>query len=320
MERDAVIFGGCGFFGMHLARYLAQRPDVRRIILADTRQPRELAPKCEYKNVDVREPIELDVGNDPIIYNLAAIHTTPGHEDWEYYWTNVRGAVEVCRFADRARATLIFFTSTIGIYGPQEDQVDETTVPRPLTAYGKSKLLAEHIHEDWQAAGPGRQLVVVRPAVTFGEGERGNFSRLAKLLRRGLFVYPARKDTVKACAPVEDLPACLDFMAQQNEPVIHFIYSYPERTTTEAINRAFVGAAGFKEPSIVVPAHLISTAAFGFELLGRIGIKTSINRARVRKLIQSTNIYPRELERRGWRFRLPLAEALRRWKEASDFQ
>ena len=71
---------------------------------------------------------------------------------------------------------------------------------------------------------------------------------------------------------------------------------------------------------MVESGWLINTAAFGFELLGLLGVRTSINRARVRKLIQSTNIYPRELERRGWRFRLTLPEALRRWKEASDFQ
>lgn len=119
---------------------------------------------------------------------------------------------------------------------------------------------------------------------------------------------------------MEDLPACLDYMAQQNEPVVRFIYAYPERTTTETINRAFAEAAGFREPRLVAPGWLIESAAIGFELLHRLGLRTSINRERVRKLIHSTNIYPRELERRGWRFRRPLSEALRRWKEASDFQ
>ena len=78
MSRDVVIFGGCGFFGTHLARHLAQKPDVGRIILADIREPRELVPKAEYRRIDIREPIELDVGRDPRIYNFAAVHTTPG--------------------------------------------------------------------------------------------------------------------------------------------------------------------------------------------------------------------------------------------------
>ncbi|MBN9316189.1 MAG: NAD(P)-dependent oxidoreductase [Devosia sp.] len=320
MSHEVVIFGGSGFFGMHLCRYLSARPDVGRIVVADLVPPREMRPKVEYVRCDVREPIAVEVFGPPVIYNFAAVHTTPGHADWEYYWTNVRGAIEVCRFADRAGAERINFTSTMGVYGPQEERVDEDTVPRPSTAYGRSKLLAEQTHEDWQKARPGRRLVIIRPAVTFGEGERGNFTRLARLLRRGLFVYPARKDTIKACAPVEQLPACIDFMAQADEPVVRFIYAYPERTTTEAINCAFAQAAGFRPPAIVVPEGMIMATAVVFELINRLGIRTSINRARVRKLIQSTNVYPAELERRGWRFSLSLPEALANWKKASDFQ
>jgi nucleoside-diphosphate-sugar epimerase len=320
LQREVVIFGGSGFFGMHLCRYLSTKTDIGRIVVADLVPPRELLPKVEYAFCDVREPIDIEVSSPPLIYNFAAVHTTPGHPDWEYYWTNIRGAIEVCRFAEKVGAERINFTSTMGIYGPQEERVDEDTVPQPVTAYGRSKLLAEKTHEDWQKARPGRRLVIIRPAVTFGEGERGNFTRLAKLLRRGLFVYPGRKDTIKACAPVEQLPACIDFMAQSNDPVVRFIYAYPERTTTEVINRAFAEAAGFPLPRIVVPEGLIMAAAAVFEMAGKVGIRTSINRARVRKLIQSTNIYPAELERRGWTFSLSLPQALANWKRASDFQ
>jgi len=320
MTRDAIIFGGSGFFGTHLSRHLSRSERFRRIIIADIAPPRELAPRAEYVSTDVREPIDIEVDDGPVVYNFAAVHTTPGHEDWEYYWTNVRGAIEVCRFAERAGTKRLFFTSTMGIYGPQEERVDEDTDPKPVTAYGRSKLLAEKIHEDWQAVDPDRRLVIIRPAVTFGEGERGNFTRLAALLRRGLFVYPARKDTIKACAPVDDLPACLDYMSGFDEPVLRFIYAYPERTTTEAINQAFAAAAGFHAPRVVAPEWAINAAAMGFEVLGKVGVKTPVNRARVKKLIQSTNVYPAELERRGWKFRTSLSEALRRWKDASDFR
>src|SRR5690606_2375462 len=95
----AIIFGGCGFFGTHIARGLNVDPDVSRIILADLHEPRETLSKTQYTRIDVREPIALDVSGELEIFNLAAVHTTPGHADWEYYWTNVSGAVEVCRFA-----------------------------------------------------------------------------------------------------------------------------------------------------------------------------------------------------------------------------
>jgi nucleoside-diphosphate-sugar epimerase len=317
---EAVIFGGSGFFGTHIARHLAAQPEISRIVIADIVEPRQLVEKAEYARVDVREPIALEIGPEPVVYNLAAIHTTPGHEDWEYFWTNVSGAIEVCRFAGRAGARRMVFTSSIAVYGPQETKVDETTEPRPVGPYGSSKLQAEKIHEDWQRADPARRLVVVRPAVTFGEGEQGNFTRLAALLRRGLFVYPVRRDAIKACAPVERLPSCIDYMAALDEPVIRFNYAYPERTTTEEINRAFCEAAGFAMPRLVVPGWFVNAAALGFEVLGGLGIRTPINRARVQKLVHSTNVYPAELVARGWAFGLTLPEALRRWKEASDFK
>ncbi|MET3925017.1 SDR family oxidoreductase [Devosia sp. 2618] len=320
MSRTAVIFGGCGFFGTHMARALSADPEVGRIVLADIQPPRELAAKADYVICDVRQPITFPTQGPVEIYNFAAVHTSPGPADWEYFWTNVAGATNVCRFAEAIGARRIVFTSSVGVYGPQECLVDERTTPRPVTAYGKSKLLAEQIHEDWQARSGDRRLLIVRPAVTFGEGERGNFERLASVLRERRFVYPARKDTVKACAPVEELARSIAFMAQFDEPVLRYIFAYPDRTTTEAINRGFGEAAGYAMPRLVLPEKLIMVAAFGFEVLGKVGVRTAINRERVRKLIRSTNAYPHELISRGFAFEIGLAEALRRWQQSSDFR
>jgi nucleoside-diphosphate-sugar epimerase len=305
---------------MHLMRALTLDPAYERVVLVDIAEPRELSAKADYFRADVCEEIDLKVTGEVEVYNFAAVHTTPGHEDWEYYWTNVAGATNACRFARRVGARRMVFASTMSVYGPQEVQVDETTVPRPVNAYGRSKLLAEHIHRDWQANDAANRLLIVRPAVIFGEGERGNFTRLAELLRRGLFLYPGRTDTIKACAPVEDLARSIAFMAAFEEPSLTYIYAYPERTTTEAINRSFADAAGFGMPSVVVPAGVMMAGAVAFEMLGKLGLRTPINRTRVGKLLHSTNVYPGELLARGWTFRHPLTEALARWKTVSDFK
>ena len=71
----------------------------------------------------------------------------------------------------------------------------------PNTPYGISKLVAEKIHQTWQAG----QLTIVRPGVVFGRGENGNFTRLYWGIRGHKFMYPGRKDTIKACIYVKEL-------------------------------------------------------------------------------------------------------------------
>lgn len=48
----------------------------------------------------------------------------------------------------------------------------------PNTPYGISKLVAEKIHEVWQAKDKSRELTIVRPGIVYGKGEHGNMTRL----------------------------------------------------------------------------------------------------------------------------------------------
>lgn len=80
---------------------------------------------------------------DDIIFNFAAVHRTPGHEDHEYFETNIRGAENVVAFAERHGIKQIVFTSSIAPYGPSEELKSEDTLPTPNSAYGISKLVAE---------------------------------------------------------------------------------------------------------------------------------------------------------------------------------
>jgi len=65
---------------------------------------------------------------------------------WEYYWTNVHGATNVCKFASDVGADYLLFTSTMMVYGPTEAPKDEDSLVEPVNAYGRSKILAEGIH------------------------------------------------------------------------------------------------------------------------------------------------------------------------------
>src|SRR5690606_15902531 len=70
-----------------------------------------------------------------LIANFAAVHREPGHEDYEYYQTNLQGADNVCAWATLVACPEIVFTSSISPYGPSEEEKTEASLPVPVTAY-----------------------------------------------------------------------------------------------------------------------------------------------------------------------------------------
>ena len=169
--KKAIVFGGAGFIGCHLLKRLAANQTYDALYSVDLAKPRFSVPGVKLVDFDMREPIPSNLCGEGLfdIYNLAAVHTTPGHEDWEYFWTNVHGATNVCRFASQVGAERILFTSTMMVYGPTEIPKDEDALLEPVNAYGRSKILAESIHNLWQAERPdSRRLTIVRPASYMG--------------------------------------------------------------------------------------------------------------------------------------------------------
>ena len=219
-----IITGGTGFIGTHLTNLIKERYPNAQVYNLDIVKPGTPNPVVkDYKpalrdgeklqstfiEYDIRKPIEnlpFTPTEDDVIFNFAAVHRTPGHEDHEYFETNIRGAENVVAFAEKWNIKKIVFTSSIAPYGAAEELKKETTLPTPNTAYGISKLVAEKIHEKWQNGDAAhRQLTIVRPGVVFGKGENGNFTRLYWAIRGHKFAYPGRKDTIKACIYVKEL-------------------------------------------------------------------------------------------------------------------
>ena len=160
----AILFGGSGFIGRHL--YAALKSAGSDVLIADMRAPNYQHGASDYVFVDVRKPIPIAFAADSgVVYNLAAIHRTPGHAPHEYYETNVLGALNVTGFARRIRARRLVFTSSISVYGASEEEKTEASPPAPNSDYGRSKLIAEEIHRAWRSEEVGSKLVIVRPAV-----------------------------------------------------------------------------------------------------------------------------------------------------------
>ena len=151
--KNLVIFGGCGFIGIHYA--IKNLYNFDKIFLIDLNKPKNLfliekfkklieSQKVFFINSDIRNNlINLDIENISLIADFAAVHREPGHKEDEYFNTNVVGSNNICKFAENGNCRNIIFTSSISVYGSGDHKKNEDTKPLPDTPYGKSKLQIE---------------------------------------------------------------------------------------------------------------------------------------------------------------------------------
>jgi nucleoside-diphosphate-sugar epimerase len=314
-SRTAVVFGGCGYIGLHLSRFLLEQGRVDRVCLVDLRSP--LRPLIEgevFCSGDVRQAISGSLLEErpQWIYNLAAVHREPGHAFRDYFDTNVPGALHVCAYAEAVGCRNLFFTASIAVYGPAVEPTDENCPKYPSTAYGISKLLAEGIHEQWQLRGEGRKLVICRPGVVYGPGDPGNIFRMIRAIRKGFFFFPGKLRVFKSYAYLDGLLASVLFTQDHTDMLIR--YNYVE-TPTEPLSDLVAHVASFfgKKPRVLrLPKALLMPLAQVIQWLSR--GRSPIHPKRVEKASTPTHIIPRWLLDQGFVFRYDFKSSLQNWK------
>ncbi len=342
-----IIFGGTGFIGTHLANLLHATHPNDKIWNLDIVDPNKLDKITDEKEIqeyttikqwkspvvegetrkstfvecDVRNLIEnlpFEPTSDDVIFNFAAVHRTPGHPDYAYFEANIRGAENVCAFADKYGIKNIVFTSSIAPYGAAEELKTEETLPTPNTPYGISKLVAEKIHIGWQNSSAEKKLTIVRPGVVFGKGENGNFTRLYWGIKKHMFAYPGRKDTIKACIYVKELVRFIMWNVEERTSKSD-IYNctFEPAYTTEQIVATIKKVTGLTQGVPYIPNFVIMPAAFCAKMLGS---PMGICPDRVKKLQISTNICGKKLAESGYKFKWTFEEAVQDWFEDNKRQ
>lgn len=234
MDKISVV-GGAGFIGTALCRLLARAGQEFEIIdlVASASFPRQS------RIADIRDMAALsDSLSGQIIVHLAAAHRDDLRDPQDYLRTNVDGTRNLCRLAIQRGIERIVFTSSVAVYGAAAPRSDETAPLAPNTPYGNSKAQAEQVLRDWQAASAG-SLTVIRPAVVFGEGNRGNVHRLLAQIDANEFVMVGDGANAKSMAYVGNVAAFL-FAALGQRPGLA-IYNYadgPDMTMAELVGYA----------------------------------------------------------------------------------
>ncbi len=186
--KRALVTGGHGFVGSHLARALLERGDA--VTVLDLAPPplsgltlQGVAPEIELVEADLcdarRVGATIDAGEFDVVFHLAA-QTLVGPalaDPAATFEANVRGTwtlLEACRHADVPAAVV---ASSDKAYGPSEQlPYREDMQLRPASPYEASKAAADAIALSYRPA-YGLPVAVTRFANVYGGGDL-NFSRL----------------------------------------------------------------------------------------------------------------------------------------------
>lgn len=224
VEEKTAIIGGAGFVGTRLVSRFVKRSRDYVVFDIDLSNGEE-----DIIYLDVEDEISLEQLNGfKTIINLAAVHHDNIRPLSRYDDVNVRGAINVCNAASKYNVTKIIFTSSVAIYGFAPENTDESGEPNFFNDYGRTKFLAEGIYKKWQGEDPEhRSLIILRPTVIFGEGNRGNVFNLLNQIASRRFVMLGDGENKKSMAYVENVAAFLE-ASLSFESGIH-IYNYIDK-------------------------------------------------------------------------------------------
>jgi nucleoside-diphosphate-sugar epimerase len=128
-------------------------------------------------------------GVDVVVHLAARAHRIGRREGSrldEFRRINVDATAELFRACSHAAVRRFLFVSSIGVHGASTDSrpFREADPANPTEPYAQSKWEAEQaLHA--LAAEEGPELVIVRPALVYGPGAKGNFRRLMRLIGSG---------------------------------------------------------------------------------------------------------------------------------------
>ncbi len=148
-DKKILVTGALGQIGSELVPALEARYGAERVVASDIRIPPAGAYHGTFEQVDCTQPLAIqdvvrrhDIGT---VYHMAALLSAVAEERPQIAWSvNLGGLYNVLEVA-RQNGASVFCPSSIGAFGPStpRDQTPQTTIQRPNTMYGVTKVASE---------------------------------------------------------------------------------------------------------------------------------------------------------------------------------
>jgi nucleoside-diphosphate-sugar epimerase len=311
--RRVLLTGATGFVGWHAAAAFAAsglrlRALVRSPAKADTL--RRHGFELVHGGLEDDEAITRAVADVDVVVHMAAL--THARSDAEYHAVNVLGTKRLLDVAVGAGCRRFVYLSSLAAVGPciGGRPVAGTDEPRPLTAYGRSKLEGERV---CQAAADRIEVAILRAPAVYGPHDTDlfHFFRIASF---GFMPVPTGPDRPLQMVHAADLARALVRAAMA--PAARGVYHIAERQAYSwtDVGRLVGAALGRTVRPVRVPARLISLlAAVSETAAGSVGRSSIFNRDKARELLAPGWLCETESASADLQYEagIPLADGLR---------
>lgn len=193
----ALITGGTGFIGRHLAKYLRESGYKVRIL---SRQAYIQKNHCGVKKADwftgdLRNPQSIgDALEDvSVVFHLAAISDAKTTDLNNCLEINLVGTKNIYAVSVLKGVSRFVYFSSIHVYQSRK------------SSYARSKKAAEEFLQSRDTASDKMEIVIMRPARVYGPGMRGSITTFIRLAQTGLLPSLPSIKTIIPLISVRDL-------------------------------------------------------------------------------------------------------------------
>ncbi len=180
-----LVTGATGFIGRQLCQQLADQGDSV-VALSKSGAPQADGTSTQALDLAVHAPDAASLADVEVVFHLAGIAHQRAQES-AYQQVNYCATLSLARRAAAAGVKCFIFLSSVKAMGPPGSgrARSESDCAPPIDPYGRSKWRAEcALREEFSNA--AMSVVILRPALVYGANAKGNLTRLAAGVQRGM--------------------------------------------------------------------------------------------------------------------------------------
>jgi UDP-glucose 4-epimerase len=277
-SRSASVTGATGFLGWHVVQALVDAGwQVRGVVRPGSRKPLPEGVERVEAALDTRS-LTRAFGTCDAVVHLAGL--TRAARELAFAAVNVEGTCAALEAAGEVGARLLLVSSQAAAGpGTPDSPAREDAAARPLTAYGRSKLMAEEVVR----AASGAPWIILRPSAVYGPRDR-QFLPVFRLATRGIFPLIVDPDRAFTFLYVEDAAKAIVAAANSCVTGETLFLGHPQPETGGAFLESIAHASGRAYRPFRVPHALLRAAALAGEMTWRGGYEPALDLSRLTEL------------------------------------